>query len=125
MTDRLAFVFSGHGSQWPGMGRGLFAEPAFCAAIERWEEAIQRHGGWSLLRALEAPASVSRLGEVDVAQPAIVALEVALGGAEEGVRAELTVCRTDVAVSGGPAGPVLSGDPAALEARRARLAGRG
>src|SRR5918996_4217558 len=184
MTDRLAFVFSGHGPQWRGMGRALLAEPAFCAAIERWEEAIQRHGGWSLLRALGAPASVSRLGEVDVAQPAIVAVEVALAElwrswgvepdavtgysigeiaaccfagalslddaarvicrqgallwtvrgrgrmlmaelAEDEVRAELNGCRIDVAVSGGPACTVLSGDPDALEALRARLAGRG
>ena len=74
----IVFVFSGHGSQWPRMGCGLFSEPAFRGAIERWDRAIRRQAGWSLLRELAAPAGRSRLGAVEIAQPAIVAVQSAL-----------------------------------------------
>jgi acyl transferase domain-containing protein len=74
----IVFVFSGHGSQWPRMGCGLLSEPVFRDAIERWDRAIQRHAGWSLLRELAAPAERSRLGAVEIAQPAIVAVQSAL-----------------------------------------------
>ncbi len=74
----VVFVFSGHGSQWPRMGCGLLSEPAFRGAIERWDRAIERHAGWSLLHELAEPAETSRLGAVEIAQPAIVAVQSAL-----------------------------------------------
>ena len=83
LSDRqrkLVFVFPGQGSQWFGMGRELLkTEPVFRDAIERCDRAMRPHGDWSILKELEAAdASHSRLGEIDVLQPALFAIQVAL-----------------------------------------------
>lgn len=76
---KLAFVFSGHESQWPRMGSQLAARyPVFRRALEACDAALRPHLAWSLLAELEADAEHSRLEELDVAQPAIFALQVAL-----------------------------------------------
>ncbi|WP_437803668.1 type I polyketide synthase [Sorangium sp. So ce693] len=76
---RVAFVFSGQGSQWVGMGRSLLGEePVFRAAIEACDALVQGHAGFSLLEALAAPEASSRLNETEVAQPALFAIQVAL-----------------------------------------------
>lgn len=47
---RVAFVCSGQGTQWWGMGRGLLAaDPAFRRTMERCHEELSRHASWSLL----------------------------------------------------------------------------
>ncbi|HWP42071.1 MAG TPA: type I polyketide synthase, partial [Blastocatellia bacterium] len=76
---KIAFVFSGQGGQWSGMGRQLFEqEPAFRDAMTRCDEAFKAHVSWSLLEELHADQSRSRLYEIDVAQPFIFAVQVAL-----------------------------------------------
>ncbi|HEX2569028.1 MAG TPA: type I polyketide synthase [Polyangia bacterium] len=76
---RIAFVFSGQGSQWAGMGVALMArEPVFRAALERCDALIRQVGGWSLIEALRAEEGVSRLGETERAQAAILAIQVSL-----------------------------------------------
>jgi acyl transferase domain-containing protein/acyl carrier protein len=76
---KLAFVFSGQGSQWVGMGQELMEqEPVFREAMERCDEAIRKYVDWSLLEELAADSERSRLEEVDVIQPAIFAVQVAL-----------------------------------------------
>lgn len=56
LTGKVAFVYSGHGGQWPGMGLDLMTQSeAFRAELTRIDEAVQRHVGWSVLNALRAP----------------------------------------------------------------------
>jgi myxalamid-type polyketide synthase MxaE and MxaD len=76
---RVVFVFPGQGSQWIGMGRGLLASSAvFRAALERCGEALREHVSWSLLDELAAEEHAARLGEIDVVQPVLWAIQVAL-----------------------------------------------
>lgn len=75
----LAFVFPGQGGQWFGMGRELLTqEPVFHQAIEQINHHIQAHFGWSLMDVLYAAPSESRLDEIDVVQPVLFAIQVAL-----------------------------------------------
>ncbi len=76
---KLAFVFSGQGPQWWAMGRELLAEePVFRQAIEQIDGLLRPYTRWSLLEELQADETRSRLDQTEVAQPAILALQVAL-----------------------------------------------
>jgi acyl transferase domain-containing protein/NADP-dependent 3-hydroxy acid dehydrogenase YdfG/acyl carrier protein len=78
-APKVVFVFPGQGSQWLGMGTELLGrEPVFRREIEACDAAIREEAGWSLIEELGAPAASSRLGEIDVVQPSLFAIEVAL-----------------------------------------------
>ena len=75
----VAFVFSGQGPQWWGMGRELLhEEPVFRDKIEECDRELARHANWRLLDELARAERSSRLAETAIAQPAIFALQVAL-----------------------------------------------
>jgi phthiocerol/phenolphthiocerol synthesis type-I polyketide synthase C len=74
----LAFVYSGNGAQWLGMGRRLCKEsPRFRAELEGLEALLRAHSGLSILAELHAEAEASRLDDTLVAQPLLFALQVA------------------------------------------------
>ena len=76
---RVAFIYPGQGSQWLGMGRELMrSAPAFRRAIDECDALIRQLSGWSVIAELQAPASASRLADIDVVQPVLFALQVAL-----------------------------------------------
>jgi phthiocerol/phenolphthiocerol synthesis type-I polyketide synthase B len=70
------FVYSGQGSQWPGMGRRLLAdEPVFAAAIAELEPVFVEQVGFSLQQVLAGGLPVK--GDAQV-QPVIMGLQLAL-----------------------------------------------
>ncbi|MBT1704051.1 type I polyketide synthase [Chryseosolibacter indicus] len=78
-SDKVVFVFPGQGAQWLGMGRDLFPkEPVFKKAIEELDDAFKPFTDWSLLEQLNATPEKSRLSEIDVIQPSICAMQIAL-----------------------------------------------
>lgn len=76
---KVVFVFSGQGSQWVGMGKKLYdEESSFRSVIDSCDALLMGRLGWSLLDELEAPESMSRINETQVAQPLIFAIQIAL-----------------------------------------------
>lgn len=76
---KLAFVFSGQGGQWYGMGRELLQQvPVFYQSIERIDRVIQAQFKWSLMEVLLSEPSESKLDNIAWVQPAIFAIQVAL-----------------------------------------------
>ena len=79
------WVFSGHGSHWPGMGRELLtAEPTFARVIDEVDEIFARELGFSARAAL----SSGELGGTDRIQALTFAMQVGLAAVlrERGVR---------------------------------------
>jgi len=74
------FIFSGLGSQWAGMGRGLLeSEPIFHQALRECERYLVRAGlGWSVEAALHSEDLEQRLEEPRVYVPLLFACQVAL-----------------------------------------------
>ena len=77
---RVAFLFTGQGSQWAGMGRDLYqTEPVARCVFDRCEAIFAEERGESLLEAAFGRGVVpERLDRTEWAQPALFALEWAL-----------------------------------------------
>jgi len=74
---KLAFVYSGNGAQWVGMGRKLMgASAAFRQALQQTAAAIARHGGPDVLQVLAAD-DPALMDNTELAQPALFAVQVA------------------------------------------------
>jgi acyl transferase domain-containing protein/NADPH:quinone reductase-like Zn-dependent oxidoreductase/acyl carrier protein/SAM-dependent methyltransferase len=74
---RVAFIFSGNGAQWTGMGRSLLRDwPEFARDMAELAAMITRLGGPDVLAALAADDKAV-LQDTAVAQPALFALQVA------------------------------------------------
>lgn len=74
-----AFVFTGQGPQWWGMGRGLLKSNCIArAVIERCHSAMLSRGGLHLLDELRRDQNESRMGDTAIAQPAIFAIQIAI-----------------------------------------------
>ena len=74
--DRVVFVFPGQGSQWPGMAAGLLS----WSAVFRDELAVTAAavGRWSDIDVLTAMADPDQLARIEVVQPVLFAVHVAL-----------------------------------------------
>ena len=79
-AKKVAFVFTGEGSQWIGMGQALYeSEPVVQAVLNRCDEMLREQRGVSLLDVMFGRSGPD--GDLDLpslAQPAIYALECAL-----------------------------------------------
>ncbi|OBB56202.1 polyketide synthase [Mycobacterium sp. 852013-51886_SCH5428379] len=77
-ADGAVWVFSGHGSHWPGMGRELLTtEPAFAAVIDAVEPVFAAELGFSARAALQS----GELGGTDRVQALTFAMQVGLAAA--------------------------------------------
>jgi phthiocerol/phenolphthiocerol synthesis type-I polyketide synthase C len=73
-----AFVFSGNGSQWSGMGRQAFAaNERFREAFRQIDERFASLAGWRLEDTLFADDLAQQLALTSIAQPLIFALQYA------------------------------------------------
>ena len=84
VSGRVAFVFSGNGSQWAGMAADATARsPAFRAALATVDAALRGPLGWSVQAQLAEAGTPSASGlsesmrDTSVAQPLLFAIQVA------------------------------------------------
>jgi acyl transferase domain-containing protein/NADPH:quinone reductase-like Zn-dependent oxidoreductase/NAD(P)-dependent dehydrogenase (short-subunit alcohol dehydrogenase family)/aryl carrier-like protein len=75
-APRVAFVYSGQGSQWLSMGRALLDDPAFSALVDECEPHYQKLLGWSLREAFLSDDT--SIHETAVVQPMLFALQAGL-----------------------------------------------
>ncbi|HEV2542837.1 MAG TPA: SDR family NAD(P)-dependent oxidoreductase, partial [Methylobacterium sp.] len=74
----VAFVYSGNGSQWVGMGREAYEESAtFRARFDQTDTLFEKLSGWSLKEAMFAEDLEARLSLTRVSQPLIFAIQSA------------------------------------------------
>ena len=86
-ASKVAFVYTGQGNQWAGMGEGLYqSQPVFRAVLDRCDQLIREERGVSLLDVMFGRAGAAGdLDEPQWTQPAIYALECALTALWESV----------------------------------------
>ena len=74
----VAFVFSGNGGQWPGMGRAAYATNRhFREGLDEVDSLFDSQFGWSVTEALFASDLEQRLPLTHVAQPLIFSIQIA------------------------------------------------
>ncbi|KAG9671303.1 ketoacyl-synt-domain-containing protein, partial [Aureobasidium melanogenum] len=78
----IAFVFTGQGAQWPGMGYGLVQQYPIVretmSTLQRALDALPMPPEWRLVEELSKPVGASRMHETALAQPLSTALQIAL-----------------------------------------------
>ncbi|WP_329578002.1 SDR family NAD(P)-dependent oxidoreductase [Kitasatospora sp. NBC_01250] len=133
-VGKVAFVFPGQGSQWAAMGAGLWEEsPVFRAAMEECAAALAPFTDWSLTEVLLGGAGEAWLDRVDVVQPVLWAVMVALAAVwrAAGVQPDVVLGHSQGEIAAAVVAGALSlEDGAKVVALRSRaiaagLAGRG
>jgi acyl transferase domain-containing protein len=124
---RVAMMFPGQGSQWPGMARELLAcSEVFAASMRECEQALSELVAWSLLEVVTSEED-SALSTVDVVQPALFAVMVSLARLWQswGVPVDAVVGHSQGEVAAAcVAGALSLSDAARVVVVRSRLLGR-
>ncbi|ORT54272.1 hypothetical protein BKD26_35730 [Streptomyces sp. CB03238] len=88
---RVAFVFPGQGSQWRGMGRELLeTSAAFREALGACDRAVSEELGWSVVELVRDAGEMP--DAVEVVQPALWAVQVALAAHWQSLGVEPDMC---------------------------------
>ena len=127
-SAKVAFVFTGQGSQWSAMGEALYqSEPVFRAVLDRCDLFLYEERGASLLDVMFArPGADDDLDEPRWTQPAIYALECALTAlwASVGIRPDVVLGHSMGEIAAAHAAGVLSlEDGLRFASARGRLLG--
>ncbi|KAI0601372.1 hypothetical protein F4775DRAFT_582241 [Biscogniauxia sp. FL1348] len=81
-TNRIGFVFTGQGAQWPQMGRELIQNfPVAKRTIEKLDSELQllsEPPNWSLVKELTESRSAEHLRLPEISQPLVTALQLGL-----------------------------------------------
>lgn len=78
-APRVAFVFTGQGAQWAGMGIQLLSRPVFQDSVTRSAAILQSLGcPWDAVEELSKTGDESRLSAPEISQPICTVLQVAL-----------------------------------------------
>jgi acyl transferase domain-containing protein/acyl carrier protein len=78
-SRKVAFVFPGQGSQWVGMGLDLLeSSPVFARAFRAAATAVEQFVDWSVEEALRGGDDAPSLDRLEVVQPALFVVTVAL-----------------------------------------------
>jgi acyl transferase domain-containing protein len=80
VPPRVAFVYTGQGAQWHAMGRELNkSHPVFANVLRAADACLRELGAdFSLVDELDKAEDASRVGQVDISQPACTAVQLAL-----------------------------------------------
>jgi phthiocerol/phenolphthiocerol synthesis type-I polyketide synthase C len=73
-----AFIYSGNGSQWAGMGAALLADATFRTAVREVDKLFSRYADYSLEEELAGRNGENRYERTEIAQPALFALQVGM-----------------------------------------------
>ncbi|WP_157868624.1 type I polyketide synthase [Streptomyces caatingaensis] len=123
--DGVVFVFPGQGGQWAGMGLGLReSSPVFAAALEECAQALEPHTGWAVPDMLGRPAEDAVWERVEMVQPLLFAVMVALAAVwrSYGVEPDAVVGHSQGEIAAAHVAGALSlPDAAAVVALRARV----
>ena len=82
-ATKVAFVFTGQGAQWQGMGlEAIRAFPTFRETIDALDSILRHYvkptPTWKLREILESPAKSSRMSEAEISQPVCTAIQIAI-----------------------------------------------
>ena len=73
-----AFIYTGNGAQWAGMGSRLLADPTFKTAVREVDALFSRYAEYSLEAELADHNGADRYRHTEMAQPALFALQVGI-----------------------------------------------
>ncbi|KAF2468466.1 reducing type I polyketide synthase [Lindgomyces ingoldianus] len=75
----LAYIFTGQGAQYAGMGRDLMAYPVYKTTLQMAEMYLEDMGcPWSLIEEMHKDKSISNVNRPEFSQPLCTALQIAL-----------------------------------------------
>ncbi|AJY64993.1 type I polyketide synthase [Burkholderia glumae] len=108
---RVAFVYSGNGCQWAGMGQQLYdEEPLFRAALDEVDALWRADGSASLVEVMRHGASAAWLAATENAQPLLFAIQVGLTRVlkARGIRCDATIGHSVGEIAAAWASQILS-----------------